>query len=385
MRYTDDLGLSADKFSETKLWDEIRVAAWPELPVVWRHLPVKYIGLNSHVVDLDDVGLADGEPGFDASKRSLGLRRVTFEQCMYALSIVEQFENEFLAEGEKLKLHDTPMFHETEEGYARSEDDPAGRFAETCRGPLGSINFLQKCSRPDCTYAFSIMSQYCDKWTTTDDKNLIHLMGYLKKHWDIGIVGIVSLRDLLDGKIMNVLKTDASFANSKADRKGAGGFSIYFIGPNTRLLLTWRGRRHKVTSTSSTETEIVEAERGTKDVIPVQSLVNILLGYESPDGEVVSGDASTKRIGRQLEMDSSAAIGAIKKGYSDKLRYIRRTHGVNLAWTHERWFDDDGGTVVKRDGCEHDPDIFTKSLGASRHWDLAERLGLRRVEPLNVQ
>jgi hypothetical protein len=79
-----------------------------------------------------------------------------------------------------------------------------------------------------------------------------------------------------------------------------------------------------------------------------------------------------QEIAAELIVDAQAAQAALRTGVSAKLRGLRRSAGVSLAWASDHWqsargrgaaFGRDGGQHVHfQPGINHVPDMLTKPL-----------------------
>ena len=85
-------------------------------------------------------------------------------------------------------------------------------------------------------------------------------------------------------------------------------------------------------------------------------------------------------VSLEIMEDNQATIKIVKKGYSQKLRHISRTHKVDLSSIKEV-LDRDTVSVEYVDTNLQAADIFTKGL-APHKWDNAlDLLGLERHSP----
>lgn len=365
LRYTDDNILACDDGEENRIWTEIGTV----FPVPtdedgnpkYEKPPFKYIGVNTHVEEITD-----------------DITQITFEQIEYLIKCVAEVKESAEKKGIKVKPHDGPMSTETEYGFRRTtgttpEDEfkkYPGIFAQECKHFLGELNFVQKCGRPDITYACSVISSNLDRWGVTDDRNFLYLVGYLDKYVDLVLVGYVSKSDWKNGLVKLAVKSDASFANSFT-RKGHSGWFLVLVGPNTYFVCDWAGRGQKCQSLSSTETEHHAAVDATRNGIRMCMFIDGLCGlglFQVPEQE--------EPIKRQLESDSQAMLQAYRKGLSTQLAHCRRTHGISLAWAHEQWKDQE---LVKRDGFDLEPDMLTKSMPTERMAFFRDLIGLKRM------
>eukprot|EP00974_Lingulodinium_polyedra_P033485 3219949-Lingulodinium_polyedra.AAC.1 len=74
--------------------------------------------------------------------------------------------------------------------------------------------------------------------------------------------------------------------------------------------------------------------------------------------------------------DSAAAEGAVDKGVTPHMKYLRKNQRVSLAALHD-YVETCNVACTKIDGEVNISDIFTKALGPSRFADLRHHLGIR--------
>ena len=80
-----------------------------------------------------------------------------------------------------------------------------------------------------------------------------------------------------------------------------------------------------------------------------------------------------------LRSDAGAAIGAIHKGYSRKMSYLRRTQRVSIGFLHD-FVGDEHTALEKVHTDSNDADVLTKSLEKEAHWRHSFAMGMRPVE-----
>ena len=373
MRLTDDLMGATSKTDQ--LWKEFNDGPFPLKPkkkqdnnekdVYHDSVPFKYNGINVVVEDI--VG--------DPVAEKAGVKKIVFEQVMYVQQVLEVFVTEAQSKkpGFKLKEKANPMSTETEEGHYRTKDEKqAGVYADTCRTHVGGVNYLAQCTRPEIQFAVGIIARHQVTWLFSDDADLEHLFGYLKKFSNYGLTCFIATFDVSRRLVRVVVMTDASFCNA-SDGKGTDGYIIALIGPNTFCVVAWIAKKQTVQSLNTAETEYLAIVRGTKEAIKLCMFLEAIWGFDELKGEEVE---------RELQSDATAAIAVVAKGTSEKLRYLRKTQRIAVSFGHEQWR---GRTVTKRCGKSFEPDMLTKALPADHHQMLAQQIGMCPVVASNVQ
>ena len=77
-----------------------------------------------------------------------------------------------------------------------------------------------------------------------------------------------------------------------------------------------------------------------------------------------------------MRSDADVSISAIKKGYSRKMSYLRRTQKVSLGFLHD-YFSCENTNLSHVPGESNDADLLTKGLDHESHWRHTLALGLR--------
>ena len=109
---------------------------------------------------------------------------------------------------------------------------------------VGKLIYLT-ITRPDITYAVSIVSQFMQAPTQAHFHIVKRILRYLKGYADRGIL----LKNHGNTHIMEY--TDADWAGNSLDRKSTTGFCT-FVGGN---LVTWKSKKQTVVARSSAETK----------------------------------------------------------------------------------------------------------------------------------
>ena len=88
-----------------------------------------------------------------------------------------------------------------------------------------------------------------------------------------------------------------------------------------RSLILWGSIRQKVISLSTAEAELRALIDSVRELYTAGAI-----------GEAVAGITN---LPLEVRCDSAACIALVKKGYSAKLRYLRKSVSVNLAWLRQ--------------------------------------------------
>jgi len=118
------------------------------------------------------------------------------------------------------------------------------------------------------------------------------------------------------------------------------------------MLLDWGTKILPVVTLSSMESEVVGQLLALKRSIPTAMTLNAFLGLPE------EGDGGLRE---EYEMDALAAIMAIQKAGTTKVRHLRRTQGVSLYFMHQ-YYEHANRNLRHKKGTELAADAFTKGL-----------------------
>ena len=144
------------------------------------------------------------------------------------------------------------------------------------------------------------------------------------------------------------LFTDADLGGDICAMKSHSGIYLVIQSPDgTHFPISWSSRRQQCVAKSTTESEIVALSEGLfNEAIPVQTVLNMVLGFEIPV---------------TLHEDNTACIHIINAGYSAKLKYLSRTQKLSIA-TLKETIVSLGYNLQYTETIDQLADIFTKCL-----------------------
>ena len=156
------------------------------------------------------------------------------------------------------------------------------------------------------------------------------------------------------------LYCDADYGHPTDARSTTGGWLV-LRGPNTDFPLACIHHKQHATSRSTTEAEDVAlAQSLFAEGVPALSLWEVLL---------------KRKVDLHVREDNEAAIKAIRKGYSAKMRHTPRTHRVDLQSVKEA-LDNDSVEMSHVETAHQRADVFTKDLAPSKWTPAVEMLNL---------
>ena len=118
-------------------------------------------------------------------------------------------------------------------------------------------------TRPDISYAVSLLSQFMHEPRKVHWTGVFHVLSYVK-----GVPG-KGLVYRKNGHTRIMTYSDSGYAEDREDRKSTSGFCTYVRGK----LVTWRSKKQNVVSRSSAEAEYRSMTQTACEMIWIKSLL----------------------------------------------------------------------------------------------------------------
>ena len=182
------------------------------------------------------------------------------------------------------------------------------------------ILWAARLARFDLLRAVCHLAQNVTKWTTDCDRKLLRLVGYIQYSKGYRLMGWVG--DKLE-QCQPHLYADADFAGCSETQRSTSGLHFVCQGPRTNFPLTGISKRQGCVSHSTPEAEIVATAFALRMVgLPALQLWHTIL---------------PQRPTILIHEDNQAMLRVIETGKNPTMRYLHRTHRVNVSWLHERF------------------------------------------------
>ena len=152
---------------------------------------------------------------------------------------------------------------------------------------VGRLIYLTN-TRPNLTFAVSVVSQFMHAPRTTHLDAVYHILRYLKTSPGLGLFYSVSHQSGLS------CFTDADYTGSQTNRRFTTGLSTFY----GNHLISWKSKKQAVVSRSSAEAEYSAMAQGTCEILLLRSILNEL-GFTEKDSS-------------QLFCDNKSAIARIR-------------------------------------------------------------------------
>ena len=232
-------------------------------------------------------------------------------------------------------------------------DEVRGRLQPIAARVLMKVLYGARMARYDLIRAVNGLATEVTKWTTRCDARLHRLMCYINSTLEQKLYGWVG--DLAESMSLHLF-VDADLAGDQPSSRSTSGVFFAISGPRTRWPLTGQSKKQTCVSHSTPEAEIVAYDFGLRTIgLPATLLWSTILGQE--------GDSVTLHV----KEDNEAMIKVLTTGRNPTMRYLSRTHGIDIRWLHEV----STGRYVRLDYTKSEDqaaDIFTKPFEVGTKW-----------------
>jgi len=280
----------------------------------------------------------------DRTKRLIGL-----SQSTYVDKVLKRFNMENSKKG-SLPIHQGIKLSRAQCPVTRDQVDKMSRVPYA--SAIGSIMYAMTCTRPDVSYALSMVSRYQGNPGESHWIAVKNILKYLRNTRDMFLVfgGSEELR--ISGY------TDASFQTDVDDSCSQSGWVFLLNGG----AVTWKSSKQPTVAESTCESEYIAASEAAKEATWLQNFIGDL------------GVVPTISEPIEIFCDNTGAVALTKEPKDHgKTKHIKR------KFHYVRHRVEDGDILVSRISSEENPaDPFTKALSKSKHDLHARSIGLRQ-------
>jgi hypothetical protein len=150
---------------------------------------------------------------------------------------------------------------------SRAEQIAHLKTGNNYRSLVGALNYLSVTTRPDITFAVSLLSQYLNQPGTQHWEAGVQVFRYLKGTRDIGLKLIKNSTP--EDKLVGY--ADADWASCPESRRSVSGNLVLLNGN----VISWKSKKQPTLSLSSTEAEYKSLGDITKEIMWIKTLLNI--------------------------------------------------------------------------------------------------------------
>ena len=262
--------------------------------------------------------------------------------------LVDQILKDLKFDNGKVKIKDTPAA--SSKILAKEPLSPPFDNSFHYRSVIGKLNYLEKSTRPDISYAVHQCARFTEEPKIEHGKAVRWIARYLKGTRNKGVI----LKPIANKELE--MYVDADFAgNWKRDdannRDNARSRHGYFVMYKNCPIL-WKSQLQGEIALSSTESEYIGISYGLRDVIPLMECLKEIAARGIETGDVRS------RIHCKVFEDNSGALEMAKVH-----KYRPRTKHINVKYHHFRDYVTRGEVILKSIRT-HDQlaDILTKTV-----------------------
>ena len=312
-------------------------------------------------------------------------------------------------ERKTLKHVTTPCMDDHQ--FAPEDFVTTGKLATIASKSVLKVLYLARVGRPDLLWTVNDLARNVTKWNVACDRRLHRLISYLEhtREW----VQTCFVGDPPE-ECKIVMYVDAGFAGDLTDSKSTSGATLFLVGPNTFVPITWLCKKQGAVSHSSTEAEVIALDAAMRmEGIPMLMFWDQVIEVFSKEKlskkgmvrptEAQEGNNLAKPNPENLSElidffppalpkpgkakllimeDNEAVIKITIKGRSPNLRYVGRTHRVDLDFVSKR-FRKDTGIAIRYVGTKNQmADLLTKGSFTGPQWStLVELIQLGSPAP----
>ncbi|KAA8494423.1 Copia protein [Porphyridium purpureum] len=248
-----------------------------------------------------------------------------------------EYAKHVVADIEGTKKRATPLVH-------RPEPDKEGSScgAES-RKKLGQLLWLVRTTRPDLAFAVGTVARCTDRWSQEAEKCLTDILRYIRDTADVHLEYAMPRVKGLEPIIICYSDADLS------EERSTTGICAYMCAGGADHIVDWSSSRQRRTATSTAESELIALHTAVQHrAFPLATFVE---------------ESRGKWPRMHMKVDNETALGAVEKGWSEKMLHLPKMQKISLRWLHEVAAD---GLAVYEHVKSRDnlADGFTKILPA---------------------
>ena len=237
--------------------------------------------------------------------------------------------------------------------YDASNESSAGQLQPIAARVLMKILYSARMCRFDLLRAVGVLATYITRWDATCDRRLHRIVCYINSTLSRRMVGYVGDAPTA---VRPHLFADADLAGCVETQRSTPGVLQTIRGARTSFPIAVVSKRQGCVSKSTPEAEIVALDHALRNTgLPSLQVWNRVL---APNSRLV------------VHEDNDVCIRIVRSGKNQTMRALSRTHGISVAWVHERYLAHDFD-LQYTPSAEMAADIFTKSFSNPDLWAAA--------------
>ena len=275
--------------------------------------------------------------------RDRSARTLSLSQTSYIEAIIRRFG---LEDAKPLSTPMDPHVQLKAEQSPKTTAEVAEMRNVPYREAVGSLQYASLGTRPDITYAVSVLSRFLEKPGRAHWEACKRVFRYL--------AGTKSLRLTYGGEQRDLVGFTDADGSMHDDRRAISGYAFLIDG----AAVSWASKKQEIISLSTTESEYVAITHATKEALWLRSFIGQLF---TPFTEAI-----------ELNSDNQSAI-ALTRDH----QYHARTKHIDIRFHFIRWVVED--KKIKLVYCPTEDmvaDVLTKALPSPKVKHFASALGL---------
>jgi hypothetical protein len=214
------------------------------------------------------------------------------------------------------------------------------------RQAIGKLMYLMVCTRPDISFAVSVLSRFMAQPREKHWRCVIQLLKYLNSTQDL------ALTYPSGGEIKLTGYSDSDHAGDTDDRKSTSGY-VFVIG---QCCVSWRSVKQKTVSISSTEAEYIALSTCAQEALWLRLLLREL-GHAQTTTVIFNDNLSSHQIVKGSTSARSKHIDVRHHFIRDHV--AKKELAVNYMSTHDL-----------------PADVLTKALNKEKHESCVKQFNL---------
>jgi hypothetical protein len=274
-----------------------------------------------------------------------------FSQQAYALMLVKRYcEDRQYGGNHKFRKVTTPADENNEKKALLDSDMLPGKLAHAAAKHVGGLLFLVRCTRPDLAVAVNLAARHVASWTCHDDNVLDRIFSYIQFSSGMKLNFLGYAADM--GQIRTRTQVDSDHGGCMDTGRSTSGATLRIVGDaGTSCLIGWKSKRQTTTAASTPDAELTAYNDGLRNLaLPITGVL------ESLQPKVVM----------DVETDNETAQAVIKSNLPKKLRYLKKTQRISIAFLHDTMAIE-GHNDRRVDTTLNTSDLMTKPLGREAH------------------
>ena len=263
------------------------------------------------------------------------------------------------------RLNNSTKYQLHDHHFKEEELKSVGELSKVCSQIVLKCLYLARVGKPDIPWSVNKLARSITIWTKACDKRLSRLISHIHHTCEFkqyGHVGNSAQQCRLE------LFQDYDFAGDLEDSKSTSGGTLCIFGSHPFVPISWMCKKQTSVSHSSTESEIISLEAGSRMdgilALDLWDLIVTVLHGNTNQSKLVRGNLSTSLTRKQIPgkiddlnnvdsvpsnanssrqeamlyifEDNEAVIKMIIKERSPTMRHVSRTHRVALDWLFDR-------------------------------------------------